>query len=210
MERNGWGIRFEYRREIRMRYPDFWKIPVRKRPIDVILKEVKKGDWILDVGAFDRSMEDRLIRSFPYLNYMSMDIDPSRHHDYYSLKEVDRQFDVVLLLEVIEHCDREEGLDLLKSIREIISPRGRLIITTPNLFHPHRFWALEHKVPYRFDELGGLLMEVGFKVDHVFRIYNDPFLKRWFRLHIFAFLHRYLDIDFARSILIVSSKEGEG
>jgi SAM-dependent methyltransferase len=209
MKCNGWGGRFEYRKVIRRRFPDFWKIPVSKRTIDVIIQHVKEGNWVLDIGAFDRSMEDKLKRYFPSLNYMSLDVDRGRYHDYYRLEQVDRPFDMVLLLEVIEHCDLEEGLNLIMAIHGILRPEGKLILTTPNLFHPNRFWSMEHKVPYRYDELGGLLMEVGFEVNHIFRIYNDQFLKRWIRLKIASFIHRYLDVDFARSILICASKVGE-
>jgi hypothetical protein len=40
----------------------------------------------------------------------------------------------------------------------------------------------------------------------MYRTYSDAFLRHLFRIYVMAPLHRYLGIDFAKSILIVAEK----
>jgi 2-polyprenyl-3-methyl-5-hydroxy-6-metoxy-1,4-benzoquinol methylase len=136
-----------------------------------------------------------------------MDIDREQFHDFYSLDEIQESFDVVFLFEVIEHLDMEEGVQLLKKIYNLLNGGGRLILTTPNVFNPSRFWRdATHKVAYCYDELGGLLLSQGFQIKMMYRTYSDAFHRYLFRLYIMAPLHRYLGVDFAKSILVVAEK----
>jgi len=68
-------------------------------------------------------------------------------------------------------------------------------------------WEYSHKVTYRYDEIGGILISLGFKVKKIFRIYNDAFFRRLFRIWVAAPLHKYLCVDFAKSILVVAERE---
>jgi len=201
-----WDLFYQYRKKIKKQFPLFWKLRVIKKPLEILKKEVGQGDSILDIGAGNIGIGEK-IRKALGINYKSMDVDRKQFHDYHSLDEIEESFDAILLFEVIEHLDLEEGVELIRKIYSLLAPGGKLFLTTPNLYHPHRYWDCHHKTPYRYDELGGLLSATGFIPRHVYRIYNDAFLRRLFRIYFAAPLHRYLNVDFAPSILMVAQRK---
>jgi len=172
-----------------------------------MLKVLRDGEKVLDIGASHRDLEKRLKKHFPNLIYKSMDVDREKFHDFYSLEEIRETFDVIFLFEVIEHLNLEEGIQLIGKIFDLLNQGGRLILTTPNIFNPSRFWRdATHRVAYCYDELGGLLLAQGFHIKAIYRTYNDAFHKYFFRVYIMTPLHRYLGIDYAKSILILAEK----
>ncbi len=205
--KKSWSALYKTRREIQRQFPDFWDLAVRKKHIDIVLDEVRDGDSILDIGSSTRELRQRLIDACGRtVAYKSMDIDRETKQDFYSIDDIKERFNVVFLFEVIEHLSFEDGLQLLSSIHDLLLPDGKLILTTPNAFHPNRYWEYSHKVTYRYDEIGGILISLGFKVKSIFRIYNDAFFRRLFRLWVAAPLHKYLCVDFAKSILVVATR----
>jgi SAM-dependent methyltransferase len=203
-----WSTLYKTRRQIQRNFPDFWDLEVKKKHLQVILEEVKDGDKILDIGSSTKDLKNRLINECGRkVSYKNMDIDRETEQDYYSLNEIKERFNIIFLFEVIEHLTFEDGLHLLNRIHDLLLPGGKLILTTPNAFHPNRYWEYSHNVTYRYDEIGGILICLGFRVKSIFRIYNDAFFRRLFRLWIAAPLHKYLCIDFAKSILVVAEKE---
>jgi SAM-dependent methyltransferase len=207
-EANSWSKIFKYRDRIHQRYHDVWDLKILRKRFPLILKNVQDGEKVLDIGASNRNLQERLRRHFPKLIYKSMDIDREQFHDFYSLEEIQESFDVVFLFEVIEHLGLEEGVHLLKKAYDLLNEGGRLILTTPNVFNPSRFWRdATHKVAYCYDELGGLLLAQGFQIRAMYRTYSDAFHRYLFRLYIMAPLHRYLGVDFAKSILVIAEKK---
>jgi len=202
-----WDYAYRYRNKARNQLPDFWRLKVIKKPLEILRKEVRPGDSILDIGAGNREIGEKISKALKTKNYKSMDVDRSQFHDYYSLNGIEECFEVVFLFEVIEHLSLPEGTELIKKAHSLLLPGGKLFLTTPNLYHPHRYWDGHHKTPYRYDDLGGILMATGFTLKNIYRIYNDAFLRRMFRIHCAAYLHRYLNIDFAPSILAVAQKK---
>ncbi len=206
-EETSWSRLFEHRDKIHEKYPEIWDLKILRKRFPLLLETVRDGERVLDVGASNRNLEARLKRHFPGLIYKSMDIDREQFHDFYSLEEVQECFDAVFLFEVIEHLTLEEGIRLLKRVYDLLNPGGRLILTTPNVFNPSRYWRdATHKVAYCYDELAGLLIAHGFRVRVMYRTYSDAFFRYFFRICVMAPLHRYLGIDFAKSILIVAEK----
>ena len=206
-EKISWSRLFEHRDKIHERYPDIWDLKILRKRFPLMLEMIRDGESVLDMGASNRNLEGRLKHHFPRLIYKSMDIDRNQFHDFYSLEEIRERFDVVFLFEVIEHLDLEEGVRLLKRIYDLLNPGGRLILTTPNVFNPSRYWRdATHKVAYCYDELAGLLVAQHFQIRAMYRTYSDAFLRYLFRIYVMAPLHRYLGIDFAKSILIVAEK----
>jgi 2-polyprenyl-3-methyl-5-hydroxy-6-metoxy-1,4-benzoquinol methylase len=192
-------------------YRDIWDLKILRKRFPLMVNTIRDGEKVLDIGASDRNLQERLKRRYPKLIYKSMDIDREQFHDFYSLEEIQESFDVVFLFEVIEHVDFEEGVRLLKKVHDFLNEGGRLILTTPNVFNPSRFWRdVTHKVAYCYDELGGLLLAQGFQIKVMYRTYNDAFHRYFFRLHVMAPLHRYLGIDFAKSILVIAEKRPNG
>jgi predicted SAM-dependent methyltransferase len=206
-EKAQWSLLFRNRDEVHRRYPRIWDLKILRKRFPLMLQHIRDGDTLLDIGASNRHLEPRVKAHYPGVIYRSLDVDRSHAHDFYSLDEVDETFNVVFLFEVIEHLDLEEGMDMLARIYAILKEGGKLILTTPNVFNPSRFWRdATHRVAYCYDELGGILLGQGFRIVSMHRTYNDAIHRFFFRVHIMAPLHRYLGIDFAKSILIVAEK----
>ena len=129
-----------------------------------------------------------------------MDIDRAKEHDYYSTNEIKETFDVIVLSEVIEHLSFQDGIDLLKRLNGLLAAGGRLVVSVPNIHHPNAYLRdSDHKTPYSYEVLGAALINAGLKVKRLYRIYNDSMVRRFFRLYVMAWLHRYLDVDFAET-----------
>ena len=206
-EETSWSTLFQYRQRVHQCYPEIWDLKILRKRLPVILETLRDGEKVLDIGASNRNLEGRLKNYCPNLIYKSMDVDQEQSHDFYSLEEIRESFDVVLLFEVIEHLELEQGARLLKRIYELLNKGGRLIVSTPNVFNPSRFWRdATHKVAYCYDELGGILIANKFQVKAMYRTFNDTFLGYILRVYVMAPLHRYLGIDFAKSVLVVAEK----
>ncbi len=202
-----WSKLFEYRDQIHRLYPEIWNLKILRKRFPLMVRTIQECEKVLDIGASNRNLQERLRRHFPKVIYKSMDVDREQFHDFYGLEEIHESFDVILLFEVIEHLSLEEGVHLFKRAYELLNEGGRLILTTPNIFNPSRFWRdATHKVAYCYDELGGLLLSQGFQIRAMYRTYNDAFHRYFFRLYVMAPLHRYLGIDFAKSILVIAEK----
>ena len=206
-----WSKLFDYRDKIHQKYPEVWDLKILRKRFPLMVENIRDGEKILDLGASNRNLEGRLKRHYPNLIYKSMDVDREQSHDFYSLDEIQETFDVVFLFEVIEHLGLEEGVRLLGKIYGLLNEGGRLILTTPNVFNPSRFWRdATHQVAYCYDELGGFRLAQGFQIKAMYRTYSDAFHRYLFRLYVMAPLHRYLGIDFAKSILVIAEKKENG
>jgi SAM-dependent methyltransferase len=204
-----WSEQLSWREKVHQRYPAIWSLKIVRKRLPFILGRLKDGESVLEIGAFDRSLAERLKKSYPRILYRSLDIDPSYPHDYNSLDEVKERFDLVLLFEVIEHLDWEEGREMVARIYEILKPGGRVILTTPNTYTPGHYWKdASHRTPYHYEELGGLFLSQRFESVGMYRIFNEPFLKYFVRVHLLSPVFRFLGIDFAKSILLVGQKAG--
>jgi len=202
-----WSNIFRNRADVHKIYPDIWDLKIVRKRLPFMLKHIKDGDKILDIGASSRDLEMRIKKHRPQIVYKSMDIDREQFHDFYAMEEIQESFDVIFLFEVIEHLSLEEGMRLLQRIYGLLNAGGRLILTTPNTFNPGRFWRdATHRVAYCYDELGGLLLGQDFKIKGMYRTYNDALHRYLFRVYAMSPLHRYLGIDFAKSILVVAEK----
>lgn len=108
----------------------------------VELAEIQEGDRILDLGCGKTYNLLRFIdhRSIGYYCGIDMEIEDSFYEKYelikwnlengLSQKVKEKEFDVIFLLEVLEHI--ENFKTLLKECREILSDKGRIIISTPS------------------------------------------------------------------------------
>jgi len=197
-----WSELYGHRQTVKAAYPRIWDVPLVKKELDRLLPNIVDGCSVLEVGAGDRRFEHKIRAHRNSLVYKSMDIDRSSAQDYYSMGDIDGKFDFVFMFEVIEHLTPPEGLELLKKIRGLLKEGGALLVGTPNLYHPHRYFGdITHKTPYKYEELGALMLLAGFREPRFYRVYNDAFLRRLARVSLGVWLHRYLDIDFAGSIL---------
>ncbi len=208
MEQFSWARFYKQRKAVRKVYPSNYGLALKKKLTDIVEAELNGKEKLLDVGASDKEMGERIKRKFPSIVCKTMDVDRANQHDYYSLGEIKEKFDMVVLAEVIEHLPFNEGMKLLKELNGILGDGGKIIVSTPNMHHPNRFfWDSDHKTHFRYDEVGAALIEAGFEIKGLFRVYNDQFLRRFVRISLMGWLHRYLDVDFARSIVAVAVKK---
>ncbi len=201
-----WNRMYNSRKRIKQCFPSVWKLPLIKKILNVLRDKIKEGDKILDVGSCNRNLKKDMERHIKNVTYKSMDVDRENTHDYYSMQEIEDQFDGVVMFECIEHLTLEDGFETLNQIYRVLKPGGVLIVSTPNTYHPNRYWECTHKVPFRYDELGGFIEICGFKTENIYRIYNDQFFARLLRIYVFSFIHEYFDIDFSKSVLWVGRK----
>jgi len=202
-----WSKLFEYRSQIHRRYAEIWDLKIVRKRLPFILKYLRDGEAVLEIGAYDRKLGDRIKKHFPHVLYKSLDIDPSYSHDYTSIDEVKEEFNMVLLFELIEHLDRENGRKMADKIFEILKPGGRVILTTPNIYTPGQYWKdVSHLTPYHYEELGGLFLSRRFESVDLFRYFNAPFIHYVMKVYLLFPVFRFLGIDFTKSILLLARK----
>lgn len=202
-----WGEQLLFREKVHQQYHDLWSLKIVRKRIPFILKYLKEGEAVLEIGAFNRELGERIKKYCPRIQYKSMDIDPTYSHDYTSLEEIEETFDMILLFEVIEHLNLEKGRGLARKICGLLKSGGRVILTTPNVYTPGQYWKdVSHETPYHYEEIGGLFLSEGFESIEMYRLFSEPFLRYFFRVCLFSVLFRFLGIDFTKSILLVARK----
>ena len=160
-----WSEQLHWREKVHQQYPEIWDLRIVRKRLPFILKYLRDGESVLEIGAFNRELGERIKKYYPDVDYKSMDIDPTYRHDYFSLEEVRETFDMVLLFEVIEHLDWEGGREMVAKIFEILKSEGRVILTTPNVYTPGQYWKdASHRTAYHYEELGGLLLSQQFEI----------------------------------------------
>jgi 2-polyprenyl-3-methyl-5-hydroxy-6-metoxy-1,4-benzoquinol methylase len=196
-----WSEIHAARRAAAARFGPLFRLPVRTRIHREAARVLGHGASVLDVGAGDRRVRDRLAALVPDLRYASLDPDPAGGHDHASLEGAAEAYDAILLLEVLEHLPLGDGLALLRRLHERLRPGGLLVASTPNVAHP---WAYlrdaTHVTPYAHDELAGVLALAGFEVESLFRLYHAPWLRSVLRRVLAAPVHRLLGVDFAPGV----------
>jgi len=202
-----WGEQFQWREKVHQQYPEVWDLRIVRKRLPFILKYLREGESVLEIGAYDRELGSRIRKYRPRTLYKSLDIDPSYQHDYTSIEEVKEEFDMVLLFEVIEHLDWKSGREMAARIFDILKPRGRVILTTPNIYTPGQYWKdVSHRTPYHYEELGGLFLSQRFESIELFRLFNDPLLTYVMKVYLFSPVFRFLRIDFTKSILLLARR----
>jgi hypothetical protein len=52
-----WGEHFQWREKVHQRYPNLWDLKIVRKRLPFVLKYLKDGDGVLEIGGFDRSLE---------------------------------------------------------------------------------------------------------------------------------------------------------
>ncbi len=111
-----WSEQLRLRERVHQKYPEVWTLKIIKKRLPIILKYLRDGETLLEVGASNRGLEGRIKKYCPKALYKSMDIDSSYSHDYSSFEEIQENFDMVLLFEVIEHLGLDDGRERVRNI----------------------------------------------------------------------------------------------
>jgi SAM-dependent methyltransferase len=163
---------------------------------------VRDGDRVLDVGAHDRALGAEIERRGLRAEYRSVDPDPSTEHDHASIRDVNEAFDVVILLEVIEHLPLDAAVALMRDCAQRVAPGGWFVVSTPNVHHPTWFWRdPSHITAFRYTDLLGILHYLGlrdFEVARVKRLRWRDRLRAW----RYRGLLKLLSADFAPGIVV--------
>ena len=191
------------------RLPHILAIPVIGSAREMLLRLIKKGDRLLDVGANDRNLEGFLAGRGVTVSYSSCDTDHSHHHDYYDLESVSQTFDIVTAFEVIEHMEPAHVAECFARVKRLIKEGGHFIISTPNVCNPVVFWRdCSHVTPFRYDELYGLLHGAGFSDIRIYRCGSRRLRDRLLALYYRPLL-RLMRMDFATGIVAVAKNSPE-
>ncbi len=134
---------------------------------------------LLDIGI-GRGEMLACMRDWGYENYIGVDISPSTVNFCRSLnlpcELVDdsteylsanpNAFDVITLLDVLEHIPKKEMIQFVKALRGALKPGGVLIIQVPNLQAPdghlHRYNDITHEVGFIEHSFAQVLLAAGF------------------------------------------------
>jgi len=172
----------------------------------LIKRHVTRGAWVLDVGAHDRRIERFLNGLKAEVNYRSLDVDRSLQHDYYAFSEIQTQFDLITVLDVVEHIPPAVVNQMLIDCFKVTKPGGRIILTTPNVSHPVRLWRdCTHITAMHHAELGGFVLSAGFEQPSLHRI-RQMALKDWLLLPLVWPTLKFLEIDYAFGIALTAIK----
>jgi len=162
---------------------------------------------VLDFGAGDRGWEKKVRTAAEGVEYRSLDQDPHTPQDYRTLDEVRGPFDLILMIEVIEHLGFEDALSLLPKLREFLAPGGRLLLTTPNTAHPTQYWQdPTHRTAWAYDFLGAVLLELGYQDLRCFRLLNVKLPAFLAARALGSVFHRWAGIDYARTIALSAAR----
>jgi len=179
----------------------FFSIQRMKKAQKLIKKHDKKGK-ILDIGCgiypyflmntkfeskfgIDQGIENKTIKK----NNIFL-------KNYNICKELDipfekESFDVITMLAVIEHLDKNQASEILKKCYLMLKKDGILIITTPahwseiilkifaklHVVSPEEI--SEHKILFSMKELNSLLLNSNFKLSNIQKGYFEFFLNMW-------------------------------
>ena len=198
---------YGFRREVRRRFPDPLGLPRVPRPETLAARLISQGSRVLDVGAGDRSLEEKLRRVGLAVEYVS--VDPGGGADFATVAEAKGPFDAAFLFEVVEHLEPDAGLDLVRSVKEVLKPGGLLLVSTPNVFKPAQFLLdATHRTPYAWDELGALCLAADLELESLHRVYNASAWRKLWDLILLRPLRRLLEIDAARSVIATARRPG--
>jgi len=181
--------------------------PLEKYLFDKLLESKS----ILDFGAGDKKIKDKLNDLHFQGSYFSLDFGNEHDYDFKNLVEIDRKFETILMLDVIEHMPLEEGLSLSLQLLDKLDDCGELIIQTPNAkcVRNHLGSDMTHLQLYNVKDLYAYFKALNYIVEAkriVFKKRNFCLINSFYNLLSKILITRILGLDFADNILLVIKK----
>ena len=165
-------------------------------------RHVTSAASVLDVGAGDRYWKSVLERMGFAGRYESADIDRRHAHEHQDFLEVQDEFEVILMLELLEHLSLDLGMRFIAHARRLLLPGGVLVMGTPNPRHAHHFFSADftHVRPWPAHDVWAMCRVLEF--DHV-QVYRQMFVpgRRAVLLPAQLILSKILELDPAHSLI---------
>jgi 2-polyprenyl-3-methyl-5-hydroxy-6-metoxy-1,4-benzoquinol methylase len=138
----------------------------------------EKRAQLLDIGI-GRGEMLTCMKEWGYANYLGVDISPSTvkfckqlglncvltNDTFEWLADKDSTYDVITLLDVLEHFKKEDVIPFLRCLYKAIKPDGKIIIQVPNLQAPdsqlHRYNDFTHQIGFIENSLRQVLIASG-------------------------------------------------
>ena len=199
------GHRAIYRR----RWPTIWHLPARRSLFAMAKRRGVPAASVLDVGATHRVWENEVRRNWPRADYRSLDLDRSNPHDYYAFEEVDRQFDLVLCFEVLEHLEPADAVSLVQQCRDVCRPGGHLLFSVPNVLTPGVQLEFTHKTAFLYYDLPGLLAWSGLEIVDGCRVTLSGLRTVLLHKYFVHALHRLLRVDYCQMISMLARRPAD-
>ena len=202
-----WSELYSARRQVQARFKKIWNLPIAKRYSSVLHQFGRDHARVLEIGAGDRNLSNRLKIWWPNTEYKSYDVDQTIQHDFHDLTEVTGQYEIICMFEIIEHVKPEVAIEILAKSYEVLAPGGLIFITTPNVYYPPTYLRdATHTTPWCYDELGAIAIMVGFQINNMYRLYHDSLIGKLLHRVIFYPFHRVIGIDYSKQIMFVGIK----
>ncbi len=87
--------------------------------------------------------------------------------EYLDTLDAARRFDRIAMFDVLEHFSPEEGVRLLRRLKNVMKPDGALIVRVPNAGSPwglqYQFHDLTHRIAFTDGSLTQLALAAGFQ-----------------------------------------------
>jgi len=158
-----------------------WEIS-RASSILSLQKDIKYEN-LADIGSGDLYFAEKLSNFSGKMIYACdvnyEDVELGKSKDIITVSDIkkipERTMDLIFLLDVLEHVDREDTF--LKEVSSLLSPEGRILITVPAfqfLFGEHDVF-LKHFRRYSKDHLNKVLKRNDLVVEKTFYFYSSLF-----------------------------------
>jgi SAM-dependent methyltransferase len=188
------------------RWSSIWKLRTVRMMHDLASEHGVPVKSVLDVGATDRVHESLVRQRWPGVDYRSFDIDRTNRHDYHDFAEVDRQFDLVTLIEVLEHVPPKIAVELMAQCAKACRPGGHLLVSVPNVYTPGMQHEWTHVSALHYLDILGLLTWSGLEVVDAARVYMASGMHRLVHQYVMYPVHRLLGVDYAQSVVALGRK----
>lgn len=130
---------------------------------------------VLDIGASYGELKIQLDKLNYSGMYHSFDIDTHVKADFRSYDEITGTYDVVTILQVLEHVPLETAVEILTHAKHFLNDGGWLYVGVPDPSHPT--WQrqdITHVQHYPMKDLAAVLSLLGFEKIEVWRIAYFP------------------------------------
>ncbi|MGO9449520.1 MAG: class I SAM-dependent methyltransferase [Candidatus Binataceae bacterium] len=173
---------------------------------------LKGAATVLDVGAGDLRLAHRFRDAGFAGRYDTLEPFGERSYTYSNLSQVNRTYDAVLFIDVIEHLTLDEGLGTLGRLAGLLNQGGVLIVQTPNArcIRNPLSWDMTHLHCYNGPDLWAYLRCIGLDVEGCYRIVfgvKPSFPLGTIAAALKAFLiARVIGSDYADNIALIARK----